>query len=508
MTVPAATSHRLRDLLPELHADAAAVHVSNLALDSRQLRPGGLFLACAGRSSHGLQHVANAISNGARAIVFDASDSTVVPQFPPSVFAAQVPQLAARAGEIADRFFHQPSAQLQVAGITGTNGKTTCAWLLANALRLCDRPSAYIGTLGIGMAGERPALDASLHTTPDVVSVHRALDELRRQGAQCVAMEVSSHALDQGRIDAVRIHAAAFTNLTRDHLDYHASMDAYGAAKARLFARPELAARVINADDDFAPALIERRASASRLILTARLPCGVQRAAAVAGAELLRGQRVSAEADGLHFEVSDGQARCSARLALIGEFNVDNALTVLGMLRALDVPLALAVSVLAACRAPPGRMEAFRSADSALVIVDYAHTPDALSKALHAARAHCRGRLRLVFGCGGDRDRGKRPLMAQAAAAAADELVLTDDNPRTEAPQQIVADMVAGLPPQCRYSIVHDRAQAIEQTLAVSRREDVLLIAGKGHETCQIYGTARRAFSDQSVVTAVLGAGS
>ena len=514
MSAPRHTARALDSLLPELGAAAGDVAVSDVTLDSRQVQPGALFLACAGKSSHGLHHADQAIASGARAVLVEPASGLRVPDFPTNIFVQLVPGLAARAGEIADRFFNQPSAQLVVAGITGTNGKTTCAWLLANALSHCGRPSAYIGTLGLGMVGvsepgssgggvAAQVMTGATHTTPDVVSVHRALDELRRAGAQCVAMEVSSHALDQGRIDAVRMRAAAFTNLTRDHLDYHENMTAYGATKARLFERVDLAGWVINVDDEFGAMLAQRHSSGSRLILTTRTMANARRVRLRAD-EILRAIHVAASV-GLNFAVRSGRQRIAVQLPLIGEFNVDNALTVLGMLRALDVPLEQAVAALERCAAPPGRMETFRMGASALVIVDYAHTPDALAKALHAARAHCSGTLRVIFGCGGDRDRGKRPQMAEAACASADELVLTDDNPRSESPQQIIADMIAGIPAGCSYTVVHDREQAIRSTLAASRAGDVLLIAGKGHEDYQIYGQKRRPFSDQAVVRAALG---
>jgi UDP-N-acetylmuramoyl-L-alanyl-D-glutamate--2,6-diaminopimelate ligase len=397
---------------------------------------------------------------------------------------------------------------MTVAGITGTNGKTTCAWLLANALQHCGRPAAYMGTLGVGLAGASGIVQASTHTTADAVTVHRALAELRLAGAKCVAMEVSSHALDQGRINGIRLHAAAFTNLTRDHLDYHLSMEAYGAAKAKLFDWDGLQTRVVNVDDEFGEALAGSMSDAGRLIVTAR-GRGIPSLARISSArtvERLLASAVVADAEGLAFDFICDDSVYPLRLPLIGEFNVDNALIVLGLLRALDVPVAQAIRALSLCRAPTGRMETFSVPGSALAIVDYAHTPDALVKALKAARVHCLGTLHVVFGCGGDRDRGKRSQMATAATAA-DDIVLTDDNPRSEAPEQIVADIAAGLPPGRAFSVEHDRAAAIRRTLARSISGDVVLIAGKGHEAYQIYGTDKRRFSDQDVVRAALGIG-
>src|SRR5438874_234651 len=417
-------------------------------------------------------------------------------QLPAGTFVAAVPKLGERAGLIADRFFGAPSQQLTVAGITGTNGKTTCAWLLAQALQHCRRRCAYIGTLGVGMPAQ---LTPTLHTTSDAVSIHRQLAALRSLGAECVSMEVSSHALDQGRVNGVRFNTAAFTNLTRDHLDYHGTMEAYGAAKARLLALPGLAHRVINVDDPFGARLAEEGSTASLTVTTrtaAALPRGVQ---------FVRAARVTPDPGGLIIEVQSSFGGAQLPLRLMGEFNVDNALTVLAVLLAWNIPLTEAARALSASRAASGRMEMFGGRGrTPLAIVDYAHTPDALANALRAARLHCRGQLRVVFGCGGERDAGKRPLMGKVAAELADDLIVTDDNPRSEDPARIVADIVAGVPPRAPLVIEHDRSLAIRMALQRSGPEDVVLNAGKGHEEYQIHGGVRRAFRDQAVVSAEL----
>ncbi|HEU4626803.1 MAG TPA: UDP-N-acetylmuramoyl-L-alanyl-D-glutamate--2,6-diaminopimelate ligase, partial [Steroidobacteraceae bacterium] len=439
------------------------------------------------------------------------------PEFSSDVFFARVPELSRHVGTIADRFFGEPSRALKIAGITGTNGKTTTAFLLAQALGFCGRPAAYSGTIGYGLPG---ALVESTHTTVDAVSVHRQLAEFRRAGVQYVCMEVSSHALHQGRVNGVRFNTAIFTNLTRDHLDYHGSMDEYGAAKALLFATPGLAASVVNVDDEFGAALAERRSSARLIATTRKEYFGLS--------EFVRASRVRAESSGLVISIESSFGVGEVTVPLVGEFNIENTLSVLGALLALGVPLADAAHALARCRAPSGRMELFGGRGRLpLAIVDYAHTPDALSKALRAARMHCRGRLHVVFGCGGDRDAGKRPLMGTIAAELADNIVITDDNPRTEDPRRIVADIIAGVrgvgtgvggiggsstsasgiralgPIVARATSVrveHDRARAITSTLDAAAVEDVVLIAGKGHESYQIYGTEKRPFSDQAVI--------
>jgi UDP-N-acetylmuramoyl-L-alanyl-D-glutamate--2,6-diaminopimelate ligase len=342
-----------------------------------------------------------------------------------------------------------------------------------------------------------PALQAADHTTADAVSVHRQLDALRRLGASCVAMEVSSHALDQSRVGGVRFHTAVFANLTRDHLDYHGTMQAYGAAKALLFAWPQLQVRVINIDDAFGRELAVQ-SSPARLIETSRT--GVR-----GHAEFICATSVVAGPGGLAIAIESSWGEAELSVPLIGEFNVDNVLTVLAVLLAWDVPLKEAASVLAQCRAPSGRMETFGGDDQApLVIVDYAHTPDALDKALRAARAHCRGRLSVVFGCGGDRDAGKRPLMGAIAAELADDIVITDDNPRTEDASHIAAEIRAGIESSRAVQVEHDRARAIQMAFEQAAADDAVLIAGKGHEDCQIYGHERRPFSDQAVVRELL----
>jgi UDP-N-acetylmuramoyl-L-alanyl-D-glutamate--2,6-diaminopimelate ligase len=483
------------------------VQVSDVTLDSRAAGPGALFLACRGRTHHGLEFAPEAVARGARAVLYEPEGAPAnSAPLGGETFVAAVPDLSARAGFIADRFFGAPSQHLTVAGITGTNGKTTCAWLLAQALQRCHRPAAYIGTLGVGVP---PRITPTAHTTADAVTVHRQLAQLKALGAECVCMEVSSHALDQARVNGVRFRTAAFTNLSRDHLDYHGDMDAYGTAKARLFSLPGLAERVINLDDPFGaalaqaaarstPALTPAAADAARLIVTTRTAAG---GALPPGAQFVRARSVRAESMGLTIEVESSFGSVELAVRLMGEFNADNALTVLAVLLAWNIPLREAAQALARVRAASGRMEMFGGRGrSPLAIVDYAHTPDALANALRAARLHCRGELRVVFGCGGERDAGKRPLMGRLAAELADDIILTDDNPRREEPRRIVADIVAGVAQQAPLTIEHDRALAIRMALGRSAPDDVVLIAGKGHEQYQVVGSERRAFSDQKIV--------
>jgi UDP-N-acetylmuramoyl-L-alanyl-D-glutamate--2,6-diaminopimelate ligase len=492
-----ARERRLADLTAGLLDVPSEITVSDVTLDSRTASDGGLFLACRGRAHHGMAFAHEAVAHGARAVLYESLGTDAqAPALPAGIFVRAVPHLSRVASTIAGRFFDAPSQALTIAGITGTNGKTTCAYLLAQALTLCGKRAAYMGTLGYGLPG---ALTDSDLTTADAVNVQRQLAHLRALGAECVAMEVSSHALDQGRVTAVRFHTAVFTQLTRDHLDYHGTMAEYAAAKARLFSFTTLAARVINIDDALGQELA-RRSSNARLIVTTRQACA---AGGFDAASFVRAARVLASASGLALAVESSWGKCELEVSLLGDFNADNVLTVLAVLLGWDVPLAAAAAALARTPAPPGRMEPFGSGPHALV--DFAHTPDALAQALTAARAHCRGRLWVVFGCGGDRDAGKRPLMGEIAARLADEVVLTDDNPRREDPQAIINDIRSGIASGRPLVIEHDRARAIRTTLARAAPADLVLIAGKGHEAYQIYGSHRRAFRDQSILRAYFG---
>jgi UDP-N-acetylmuramoyl-L-alanyl-D-glutamate--2,6-diaminopimelate ligase len=474
--------------------------VADLTLDSRSVRAGAAFLACRGRTRHGLEFAPAAVAAGARAVLWEPAPGVSAPQFAAPVLVVAVPELSAQAGYIADRFFGAPSARLMVTGVTGTNGKTTCAWLLAAALSAAGRSCAYLGTLGTGLDGR---MTSGSLTTPDAVTLQRQLAQLRDAGAAAVAMEVSSHALDQQRCAGVRFQIAAFTNLSRDHLDYHGDMRAYAAAKAALFDWPTLGARVINVDDAFGATLATRVAPGEALIVTGRLGDPAQHAP---GARFVHALSCTHRPDGLALELDTSWGQATLHSRLLGDFNADNLLTVLGMLLAGGMALQHSCEVLAACEAPPGRMQLSGGGPLPLAIVDYAHTPDALDKALRAARAHCAGRLLCVFGCGGDRDRGKRAEMARVAESLADAIYITDDNPRSEDPRRIVADISAGLRDPAQAHIEHDRATAIAAALGAAAAGDVVLVAGKGHEDYQLVGGERRAFSDLAQVRAALAA--
>jgi UDP-N-acetylmuramoyl-L-alanyl-D-glutamate--2,6-diaminopimelate ligase len=474
--------------------------VLELTLDSREVRPGSLFFALPGRTVHGLKFAAEAAARGASVVLWEPSAEVSPPKLPATVFAAAIPGLKGLVGRIADRFFNWPSSQLRITGITGTNGKTTCAYLLAQCLERLGSQAAYMGTIGWGRIAslERPTL-----TTPDAVTLHRELAALRGAGVREVAMEVSSQALDQDRVAGVRMHSAAFTNLSRDHLDYHETMSAYGAAKARLFDAPDLKHIIVNVGDAFGRE--SARKLAGRVPLTA-VWIGAGESGWLAE-RALRATQVTLDVQGVSMQLDGSFGKAEVATRLLGRFNAENALVVIACLLSLGAPLAEAARVLAECVPPPGRMEVVESAarDKPMAVVDYAHTPDALAKALGALREHCKGALWCVFGCGGDRDPGKRSVMGAIADELADRIIVTDDNPRSENPQAITRAILGGITSR-DVRVIHDRGEAIGTALKEAEARDVVLIAGKGHEDYQIYGETRRSFSDRREAQRYLGA--
>lgn len=471
------------------------VRISDLTLDSRSILPGSLFLACRGLRHHGIDFLDAARRSGAAAVLWESDLAVAKPRAAADEHVYEVPNLARLIGALADRFFGSPSAALSVTGVTGTNGKTTTAFLIAQALEACGEPSAYAGTIGFG----RPkSLRGTSHTTPDCVSVHRELADAHGMALKNVAMEVSSHALDQGRVDAVRFRTAVFTNLTRDHLDYHGTMDAYGSAKSKLFETPELEARVINVCDPFGLDLAGRKHPGALLAVATR-------SMEPRAEQYVIARHVRTMPRGLDLDVETHLGVANFPAPLVGPFNAENILLTLGTLLSRGFALDQATRALANVCAPAGRMEMFHRQGRAVAVVDYAHSPDALAKALEALREHSAGRLWCVFGCGGDRDPGKRPLMAAVAERLADVAIVTDDNPRTESGDAIVADILRGFQDPSRVRVIRDRALAIRTALAQANESDVVLIAGKGHEDYQIYGTEQRDFSDRAIVLEAQG---
>jgi UDP-N-acetylmuramoyl-L-alanyl-D-glutamate--2,6-diaminopimelate ligase len=462
----------------------------HLRLDSRSVQPGDVFLAVAGGTSDGRRHLGDATARGAAAALVDSDgwDGAAA-----SIPLRAVPQLRQQLGSLAADYYGRPSERLTSVGVTGTNGKTSCSQWIAQVLTREGRRCAVIGTVGIGFPG---ALEASDLTTPDPVSLQREVRRLLDAGAQALAMEVSSIGLAQQRVEGMHFDVALFTNLTRDHLDFHETMEKYEAAKSVLFAWPGLRHAVINLDDE-AGCRFAALARDQGVEVIGYSACGDSAARPMA--PRLLAHDVRATAGGLSFELrADGNA-WPIDVALVGHFNVANLLGVIGASYGCGISFEAAVAALPQLAPPPGRMQRVAAQSGPLVIVDYAHTPDALTQALEALRPMVRARnglLWVVFGAGGDRDPGKRVPMGAAAAAGADVVVVTSDNPRTEDPARIVAQVASGAQAARQLETEVDRAQAIAQALQRAAPNDVVLIAGKGHEDYQIVGGARLPFSD------------
>ncbi|TBV07291.1 UDP-N-acetylmuramoyl-L-alanyl-D-glutamate--2,6-diaminopimelate ligase [Phytopseudomonas dryadis] len=467
----------LNQLLPQAQS---AVLIRELTLDSRKVRPGDLFLAVPGSQQDGRVHIVDAIARGAAAIAYEADGAEAMSA--ESAELVPIKGLAGQLSAIAGRFYGEPSRGVHLVGITGTNGKTSVSQLLAQALDLLGEPCGIVGTLGNGFYN---ALAQGLHTTPDPIGVQATVAGLKKAGARAVAMEVSSHGLHQGRVAALDFDVAVFTNLSRDHLDYHGSMDAYQAAKSALFAWPSLRCRVLNLDDAVGRQLAEEPRE-SRLIGYSLEDSGAY----------LFCRDIHFDDQGVRATLVTPRGEGRLRSPLLGRFNLSNLLAVVGALVAMDYPLDEILRTLPRLQGPVGRMQRLGGQGKPLVVVDYAHTPDALEKVLEALRPHVSGRLLCLFGCGGDRDRGKRPLMAAVVERLADGVLVTDDNPRSEPAEQIFADIRAGFVAPERVRFVHGRGQAIAQLIAEAESRDVLVLAGKGHEDYQEINGQRQPFSD------------
>lgn len=477
----------LRRLFSAVGAKAPALQVRGVAMHSGRVVPEGLFMACAG-ARHGLEFLPQALKRGAVAVAWEPAGGVAEPSLPNGVSGFAVPDLRRKVGSIADACYGQPSADLAVTCITGTNGKTTVAWLAAHAMNFLGRPAAAMGTLGWGPP---PKLWPSAMTTPDPDELHRRLRVLAAMGIEHVFLEVSSQALDQDRISGLRVWLAAFTQLGRDHLDYHGDPAAYRHAKRRLFVDHGPKTAVINVDDPFGAELAEEFSGP-----VLRVACKGEEPAELS----LR--RVRPQARGLRLEMADGTVGFKLASRLHGCFNGANLALACGLLRALGIDSQDAARALSSCPAPPGRMEHFGGGDLPDAFVDYAHTPDALGAVLGELRARKPHRLWCVMGCGGERDEGKRAEMGRVANTLANELVITTDNPRGEDPREIAEQVLAGA---CGQGVMElDRSRAIRAALHAARPGDIVLVAGKGHEAFQVSGGRVLPFSDASVVREAL----
>jgi UDP-N-acetylmuramoyl-L-alanyl-D-glutamate--2,6-diaminopimelate ligase len=496
-------------MLQELTTPQAATqwlraHVSGqLRTDSRQVHPGDGFLAWPGAAVDARKHVAAALAAGASACLVERAGAENFAF--DDVHIASYVGLKAASGLIASGWFGEPSEALAVLAVTGTNGKTSSAWWLAQALSSLEQPAkmpcGVVGTLGVGVP---PHVVSTGLTTPDPVALQAAFAKFQAQGFKACAVEASSIGIEEHRLDGTHIHTALFTNLTQDHLDYHGDMDAYGRAKAKLFAWPGLRAAVINVDDVFGAELataLPTRMPTVDIWTVSMLPGGSNRAR-------LQAQDVRYQAEGVAFNVIEDGDRLPVTTKLIGAYNVANVLGVIAAMRTLGVPLQAAVQACTALSPVPGRMECVQAPGRVMVAVDYAHTPDALAQALLALKplaAVRGGQLWCVFGCGGDRDASKRPLMGAVAGVNADRVVVTSDNPRSEVPQAIINQILLGLNGVKGVTAEADRAAAIKSTLQKAATNDVVLVAGKGHEDYQEVAGKRLPFSDVAVVRSLLG---
>jgi len=472
---------------------------SGISADSRRIVPGDVFVALPGARRDGRSFIAEAVARGAVAVLREhGSSDAAVGGTAPAVPSIAVAGLQAVGGELADLIYDHPSEKLWMFGVTGTNGKTSVSQWIAEAFKLLGRKCGVIGTLGSGFPGR---LTEHPNTTPDAISLQRTLAGFVAAGAEACAIEASSIGIDQGRTHPLAIDVAVFTNLTRDHLDYHASMDAYAAAKSRLFEVPHLAAAILNLDDDFGARLHARLASRG----VRRIGYSLGKAASIPGDEIIRADDLQLTGQGLRFTLHSAQGEAQVEVPLVGRFNAANLLAVLGSLLASGIPFDRAVAVLPQLTPPPGRMQALGGNRKPLLVIDYAHTPDALEQVLATLRevaAARGGKLACVFGCGGERDPGKRPLMGEVVARLADIALVTSDNPRGEDPDAIIADILRGMQPGV--TVDSDRATAIRAAVQGARAQDVVLIAGKGHEAYQEIAGRRLPFSDLEQANASL----
>ena len=478
--------------------DLPEIEVSDLTLDSHKVVEGSAFFAIAGTQAHGLDYVVPAIQNGAAAIIYDPSGidqnqlDGVKSKFACPFIA--IPLLGEKLGSIADRFFDSPSSEIDVVGITGTNGKTSCSHFLAQALSQFN-PSGVVGTLGWGYVGQLQALS---NTTPDTITLHQVIAALRDDGVKFVAMEVSSHGIVQKRIAGVRFKGAAFCRITRDHLDYHGTLEQYIKAKLELLRSPGLEFVVVNLDDTNIDQILAVVPSTAQILGYSIREKTTRDIKNISVTELHH------DVGGVEFRAHYGDETALVSAPLFCDFNVENLLVVIATMVALGIPFRVAALAVQNVRTVAGRLEQFSGGEyMPTVIVDYAHTPDALRCILDGLKMHCSGKTWLVFGCGGDRDSGKRQLMGSIAVQGADQIVLTDDNPRHENGSEIIQDILKGCTGKS-VEVIRDRQQAIQHCVGLAEPDDLIIVAGKGHEDTQEIQGVKYPFSDRDIVREAL----
>ena len=493
----------LRPLLAHFSIDAPDIMISDLVLDSRDVGIHKAFIAIGGHALDGRDFIPQAVSLGAKVIVaqcehiashghLEMRDQSIIISFY---------QLPEKLSELAGHFFQFPANLMSVVAVTGTNGKTSTVQLTSQLAVLMGEQAAFIGTLGAGMYSASPddqPVKNTLNTTPDAISMQRLLAEFVAEGACQVALEASSHALVQNRIKAVKIDIAIFTNLSRDHLDYHGSMADYAAAKRLLLCQPELAYVVLNVNDPEYKNWLANVPVTASVVLYGHNKSNVDMPS---GFKYCVANNVRYTPEGIALSVQSSWGDCELRLSLLAQFNVANVLAAICSQLCLGKSLKQIAYIVQKLKPVAGRMELYKRQGHATIVVDYAHTPDALDKALLASKQHCHGKLFCVFGCGGDRDVGKRSLMGEIAERLSDHVILTDDNVRSENPQDILNDILAGCINPERVLIEHDRKTAIKTAAAMASVGDMILVAGKGHENYQIIGNQTLAYDERQFVT-------
>lgn len=473
------------------------MQVTGLASDSRSVRQGDLFLAAAGLQVHGIEHLSQAIERGAAAVVWEpCADASVKAQIEACALpCVAVDHLQRQIGSIAERFYASPSKHMFGIGVTGTDGKTSVTHFIAQALSAANESCGLLGTLGYGIYA---SLQPPTHTTPDAIRLQYELARLLDQGVERFTMEVSSHALHQHRTDGVAFDVAVLTQLSRDHLDYHGSIEAYAEAKRRLFLAPGLSTAVLNTGDEFGRQLAAQLDNELRVIAWSRGPDARKYASWIEAVDVQPLSR------GLSLKLDSSWGSAQLDCSLLGTFNADNLCAALGALLASGLEFEDAVQRLSRVHTVPGRMQLLALPGAPRVIVDYAHTANALETALKALRPHCKGELVCVFGAGGDRDQGKRPLMGRVAEQYADRIIITSDNPRSEHPQHIIEQVLAGFDQPERALRIEDRSSALQTAILDSCSDDLVLVAGKGHEDTQQVGAEKFPFSDRLVIQQLL----
>lgn len=472
-------------LSPWIQVNLPDIDISSIEIDSRKIKPGALFLACKGATSDGRQYIQQAIAKGAAAVIYEQENALEMKHAP--VICIPLAQLNAKIAKIASIFYNNPSKKMRMTGITGTNGKTTIAWQLAQAHHLLSQKAAYIGTLGEGLPSQVNALD---NTTPDGLCLQKLFSNYQQAGIQQVCMEVSSHALSQSRVDCIDFNQAIFTNLTLDHLDYHKTMADYAASKALLFAMKSLKYAILNADDSYSK------------FFQQKIPGGCQLVTYGIEQGNVRAIDWQVSLSGTEVRVQSPWGEVLLKSQCLGYFNIYNLLALFTSLMFSGYKLEDVSGILPLLKPAPGRMEIV--AAKPWVLIDYAHTPDALDNVLTTLTAIKQGRILVIFGCGGDRDKSKRAIMGEIASKKADIAIITSDNPRTEDPEQILKEIESGVLNTSNCIKIANREEAIARALALSQSNDLIVIAGKGHETYQQIGTTKYPFSDKEVVNRII----